>query len=65
VSPKPVKTAKRTFWLATHWKIALVLAVVLGPLFFASYLRCSRTADGCSVFELVVGAVTIVAGWFT
>ena len=65
LKPKPAKTAKRAFWLATHWKISLGLAVILGPLFLASYFRCSKTSDGGSTVALVDGVVGIFAGWLT
>jgi hypothetical protein len=39
--------------------------VILGPLFLASYFRCSKTSDGCSTVALVDGVVRIVAGWLT
>ena len=65
MSPKPVKTARHAFWLATHWKLALLLAVIVAPLLIASYSTCSKTPDGCSTIGLAVGAVRIVAEWVT
>jgi lipopolysaccharide export LptBFGC system permease protein LptF len=65
LNPKAVRAARRAFWLAAHWKIALVLAVLLVPLLLVSHSRCSNTSDGCSLFELVTGAIRIVSGGFT
>ena len=65
MSPRPVKTARHAVFLATHWKIALVLALFLGPLLLASYLSCAKTPEGCSVFSVITGAARIVIGWFT
>jgi hypothetical protein len=49
----------------THWKLLLVLALMLGPLLGVSYHSCSRTPEGCSAISVVTGAVRVVAGWFT
>jgi hypothetical protein len=65
LSPRPVKTARRTVFLVSHWKLLLVLTAILGPLVGASYYSCSRTSEGCSVFSVITGAVRIVAKPFT
>jgi hypothetical protein len=49
----------------SHWKLLLVLTLILGPLVGASYYSCSRASEGCSVFSVITGVVRIVAKPFT
>ena len=65
MSPRPVKTARKAFWLATHWKIALVLVLLIGPLVGYSWYSCSQTREGCSTFSLATGVIRILAKPFT
>jgi len=65
MSPRPAKRARKAFWLAKHWKLALAAALVLGPLVAYSWHSCSKSAEGCTAFSVVAGVVRILARPFT
>jgi len=65
VSPRPVKTVRRVSFLVRHWKLLLVLAVIVGPLVGYSYYSCSREPGGCSVYSVAAGVVRLVAKVFS
>lgn len=65
MSPRPVKTVRRVSFLVHHWKLLLVLAVLVGPLVAYSYFSCSQEPGGCSVFSVVAGMFKIVGKLFS
>lgn len=65
MSPRPVKTVKRTIFLVRHWKLLLIVALILAPLVGYSYYDCSQQPGGCSAFSVIVGVFKILAKPFT
>jgi hypothetical protein len=65
VNPRPVKTVRRVSFLVRHWKLLLVLAVLVSPLVGYSYYSCSQEPAGCSVYSVVVGVFKLVAKLFS
>jgi hypothetical protein len=65
VKPRPVKAVRRVSFLVRHWKLLLVLTVLIGPLVGFSYYSCSQDPGGCSVYSVVLGVFKLVAKLFT
>ena len=65
MSPRPAKRTRKALWLATHWKLALAAAPVLGALVTYNCHSCSKSVEGCTSSSIVAGVVKILAKPFT